>query len=88
MCDISFRVVVNPFKHTMIIQATKGAMEYTVVSGYESLDERVVLEVFDKVFDLHFYYEAEALIEIHPVEENKVDFDTVLPCELIIKLTD
>lgn len=85
---LSFNVEVNPFLHTVSINTEVNDCVYTICTGYESLDDWNSFEIAGKTFDIHYLYEAEFLISIYPVEENKVDYSKEQKVNLTIKLTD
>ena len=85
---IKFKVEVNPFKRKAIINSTIGKIQYTKIIYYEDIDEWSSFEFGEKTFDIQFHYDAEFLVFIYPVEENKVDYTKPYEVELTFKMTD
>ena len=85
---IKFKVQVNPFKKEAIINTKIGKTQYTKIIYYNDIDEWNSFEFAGNVFDIHFHYDAEFLVSIYPVENNKVDFSKPFAVKLNFKLTD
>ena len=86
--EIKFKVQVNPFKREAIINSKIGVIQHTQTLYYEDLDEWNAFEFGGQTFDIHFHYDAEFLVSIYPVEDNKVDFSKPFKVELTFKMTD
>ena len=84
----NFEVTVNPFKREAVLKCLINECEYIKTIFWGDIDEWNSFEMENKTFDIHFYYDAEFLVSIYPVEDNKVDFSKSLKVDLIIKLTD
>jgi hypothetical protein len=85
---IKFKVEVNPFLRKVVINSKIGKILYTKIIYYEVIDEWNSFEFDGKPFDIQFHYDAEFLVSIYPVEENKVDYTKPYDVELIFKMTD
>lgn len=85
---IKFKVEVNPFKRKAVINSKIGKFQYTKIMYYEDIDQWDSFEFNEKIFDIHFHYDAEFLVSIYPVEENKVDYTKPYKVELTFKMTD
>ena len=88
MQKLKFRVQVNPFTHSVSINVSSKGITYTLVTGYEDIDEWNSFELMGRTFDIQYHYEAEFLVSIYDVVEGKVDYEAQHDVELIIKLTD
>jgi hypothetical protein len=85
---IKFKVEVNPFLRKAVINSKIGKILYTKIIYYEDIEEWNSFEFGDKTFDIEFKYEAEFLVSIYPVENNKVDYTKPYKVELTFKMTD
>ena len=85
---LDFKVKVNPFTRSVNINVDFKGITYTIATGYEDIDEWNAFEFGGQTFDIHFHYDAEFLVSIYPVEDNKVDFPKPFKVELTFKMTD
>jgi hypothetical protein len=85
---INFKVQVNPFTKKTVINTKIGKIEYTKILYYEDIDQWDSFELAGETFDIHFHYDAEFLVSIYPVENNKVDFEKPYKVKLTFKMTD
>lgn len=85
---IKFKVEVNPFLKKAVINSKICKIQYTKIMYYEDIDEWNSFEFGRKKFDIQFHYDAEFLVSIYPVEENKVDYTKPYEVLLTFKMTD
>jgi len=85
---IIFKVEVNPFLRKASINSKIGKVNYTKILYYSENDEWNSFEFAGQVFDIQFHYDAEFLVSIYPVENNKVDYTKPFKVELTFKMTD
>lgn len=85
---LNFKVQVNPFTHSVSINTSLEGVTYTVVTGYEDIDQWDSFEIMGRTFDIQYHYDAEFLVSIYDVIDGKIDYDAQHDVELIIKLTD
>ncbi len=85
---MKFNAIVNPFLHEVKLTCKDKKTTHEIVFNYESIDEWNSFEIDGKTFDIQFHYDAEFLISIYPVENNKVDFSKSQNVKIKFKLTD
>jgi hypothetical protein len=85
---INFKVEVNPFLRKAVIHAKIEKIQYTKIMYFEDIDEWNTFEMANKIFDIQFQYDAEFLVSIYPVEDNKIDYGKPHDVELTFKMTD
>ena len=88
MQKLDFKVKVNPFTHSVSINVTSKGITYTLVTGYEDIDQWDTFELMGRTFDIQYHYEAEFLVDIYDVVNGKIDYEAQHNVELTIKLTD
>ena len=88
MQKLNFKVQVNPFTHSVSINVTSKGITYTLVTGYEDIDQWDTFELMGRTFDIQYHYEAEFLVGIYDVVNGKIDYEAQHNVELTIKLTD
>lgn len=88
MAIIKFKVQVNPFKKIATISTKLNRKGFSTELYYEDIDEWNTFEMDGNTFDIHFHYDAEFLVSIYPVINNKVDYTKKHNVELSFKMTD
>ena len=88
MEKIKFKVQVNPFKKIAIISTHFNKKLFTKLMYYDNIDEWNSFEMAGITFDIHFHYDAEFLVSIYPVKNNKVDYTKQYSVNLSFKMTD
>ncbi len=83
-----FKVEVNPFTRKATINVYIDKILYTQDIYFNDIDEWNSFKFAGKVFNIHFHYEAEFLVNIYLVENNKIDYSKSYTVELTFKMTD
>lgn len=84
----TFNVIVNPFLRKATIKTKIDGVEYETTLSYTDTDEWDSFNFVGNVFDIHFLYDAEFLVEIYTVENNVVDYTKQHKVKLKFKMTD
>ena len=85
---MTFKAIVNPFLQEVKLTCKDKKITQEIVFNYENIDEWNSFEIDGKIYDIQFHYDAEFLISIYPVENNKVDFSKSQDVKIKFKLTD
>ena len=88
MEKIKFKVQVNPFKKIALISTYINKILFIRSMYYENIHEWNSFEMDGIIFDIHFHYDAEFLVSIYPVKNNKVDYTKQYSVNLSFKMTD
>lgn len=85
---MKFKVEINPFKQKATVSTKVNNQSHTVEIYYEDIDEWNSFKVNGQEFDIQFHYDAEFLVSIYPIENDRIDYSKTCEVELTFKLTD
>ena len=81
---IRFNVEVNPFLNKGIITTEIDTVLHSVIIYYNEVDEWNSFDINGQVYDIHFYYSSEFIVNIYSVNKDVADYE--YPCKVKLKI--
>ena len=81
---IRFNVEVNPFLNKGIITTEIDTVLHSVIIYYNEVDEWNSFDINGQVYDIHFYYSSEFIVNIYSVNKDVADYEN--PCKVKLKI--